>query len=271
MPEGPEIFIRAAELRPKLVGKKLMTIKNPDSKTTSVNAIVKEIGTKGKKLWFELDNGMYVLFSFALEGEIVMYGEVQPKRLIGEFIFEDGCKCSFTDHMKYAKFVYCNEEKFRDSLPQGVDPLHELYGMREWISICQDNGNKLIAKFVYDQSIIAGIGNMYRSEVLHAANIDPTAKLKNIDDASLEKLLIAIYRILGAAAKGNYTMQVHGKSFDPNGNAVKKVKVAPKLYVWSTITPTVPVKCRVSPRKKSSDVYVDNGNESASERSDNDL
>lgn len=265
MPEGPEIFIKAEVLRPKLVGKKLLTFKSYD-KVTSVNSTITSIGTKGKKLWFELDNGMYILFSFALEGDIVMHGEVQANRLIGEFVFED-CKCSFTDHMKYAKFIYCNEEKFKDALPQGVDPLHELYGMREWIALCQENGNKLIAKFLYDQNMIAGIGNIYRSEILHAAHIDPTSKLKNIDEETLKSLLVFIYLILGAAAKDKYTLQVHKKSFDADGNPVTKVKVAPKLYVWSTIKPAEPLKCRVSPRKKSSDVYVNKEDNSGEESS----
>ncbi len=50
-----------------------------------------------------------------------------------------------------------------------------------------------------DQSFIAGIGNAYSDEILHAANLSPYALAANLDDGELSRLHNAMLTVLGAA------------------------------------------------------------------------
>jgi formamidopyrimidine-DNA glycosylase len=49
------------------------------------------------------------------------------------------------------------------------------------------------------QSVIAGIGNAYSDEILHAARISPFATAKSLDHGSVQVLYDAIHSVLGTA------------------------------------------------------------------------
>lgn len=92
------------------------------------------------------------------------------------------------------------------------------------------------------QSVIAGIGNAYSDEILHAARISPFASAKSLDRASVQNLYESIHGVLGAAlaeAQGKppkdlkdakrSAMRVHGRTGQPCpvcGDAVREVSFA---------------------------------------------
>ncbi len=51
------------------------------------------------------------------------------------------------------------------------------------------------------QSVIAGIGNAYSDEILHAARISPFAIAKSLDRETVRVLYDAIHSVLGAAVQ----------------------------------------------------------------------
>jgi formamidopyrimidine-DNA glycosylase len=58
-----------------------------------------------------------------------------------------------------------------------------------------------------NQSVIAGIGNAYSDEILHAARISPFALAKSLDRTEVQRLYDAIHTILGTAVE-----EAHGKA-----------------------------------------------------------
>ena len=46
-----------------------------------------------------------------------------------------------------------------------------------------------IGDVLLDQSVVAGIGNLWRSELLYDAGIDPQRRLNELDDGELRSLL----------------------------------------------------------------------------------
>jgi endonuclease-8 len=59
-----------------------------------------------------------------------------------------------------------------------------------------------IAEALLDQTAVAGLGNVYRSELLFMARIDPSARAASLDPAVLEPLLMMGVRLLGANTGG---------------------------------------------------------------------
>ncbi len=92
------------------------------------------------------------------------------------------------------------------------------------------------------QSIIAGIGNAYSDEILHAARISPFALAKSLDQTDVQRLYDAIHTILGTAvaeAQGKPPnelkdtkrshMRVHGRTGEACpvcGDTVREVSFA---------------------------------------------
>ncbi|OFI39573.1 DNA lyase [Arthrobacter sp. SW1] len=92
------------------------------------------------------------------------------------------------------------------------------------------------------QQVVAGIGNAYSDEILHAAKISPFAIAKTLDDSSRDRLYAAIGEVLSeavAAAAGKppeqlkdskrNTMRVHGRAGQPCpvcGDTIREVSFA---------------------------------------------
>ena len=53
-----------------------------------------------------------------------------------------------------------------------------------------------IAEALLDQSVVAGIGNIAKSEILFSAGIDPRAKVTELGDGEMPKLLKAVHETL---------------------------------------------------------------------------
>ncbi len=67
----------------------------------------------------------------------------------------------------------------------GPDPLDGAFTIQEFVGILEAGGRKHIKGLLRDQSVIAGIGNAYSDEILHAARMSPfTPAAMGQDDAA---------------------------------------------------------------------------------------
>ncbi len=106
--------------------------------------------------------------------------------------------------------------------------------MKEWHAVCEPHKSKLIASFLTMQDVIAGIGNKYRSEIMHVSNIPPSFRVSELSKEQREILLVVIYRILKASARNEYNYTVYGLERTVSGDPIERVEVARGIYVWST-------------------------------------
>lgn len=102
----------------------------------------------------------------------------------------------------------------------GPDPLAAGFELRLLL------GRKMqIKRLLRDQKIIAGIGNAYSDEILHAARISPFAIAEQLDDDEVARLEQAVAEVLSTAMAGaagkpaselkdskRARMRVHGRS-----------------------------------------------------------
>ncbi len=106
----------------------------------------------------------------------------------------------------------------------GPDPLSPSFDIETFAAILAPNPHQ-IKGLLRNQGTIAGIGNAYSDEILHAARISPFAVAKSLDRATVQVLYDAIHAVLGAAvaeAAGKApnelkdakrsTMRVHGRA-----------------------------------------------------------
>lgn len=235
---------------------------------------VNHISRKGKYILTEFSEGERMLTHLGMTGKllVVSSGSELPKHshVIIEFK-ENGRYLVFNDIRRFGRMVIDDDggkiESIIDSL--GADPLK--ISAEEFVDILFSH-KKMIKSLLLDQSIIAGLGNIYVDESLYDAGIHPRTISCDIKREYAEKLHASIQKILKSAIKaggssirdfvsengdaGYFQIEhkIYGKAGQEClrcGSIIEKIKVGSR-------TSSICVNCQPPPLPKSSpDVYRD--------------
>jgi formamidopyrimidine-DNA glycosylase len=122
----------------------------------------------------------------------------------------------------------------------GPDPRHFNISTEGWRGIYRKPKlqNKLISDVLLDQSLVCGIGNWLKAEILYEAGISPYRTMASLSDAELELCRIKYLKIQQAAylakgltvhsywapdgTAGTYNRKIYERRVDPAGNEVRK-------------------------------------------------
>jgi formamidopyrimidine-DNA glycosylase len=110
----------------------------------------------------------------------------------------------FSDVRKFAKIVLDDTEKI-NSLPEikklGVDAMSKDFTFQKFLEILNKRKQRPIGMILMEQELIAGIGNIYRSEILFEAGVLPQRKSEKLSLAEQEKIYKNIQKVLKKAIK----------------------------------------------------------------------
>src|SRR6185369_807551 len=91
--------------------------------------------------------------------------------------------------------------EFTTGSPQlGPDLLGESFDMDEALRRMREHPAEEIGNVLLNQQGVAGIGNIWKSESLHAAGVDPFKQVKDLDDATVVNILTIARKQLRASA-----------------------------------------------------------------------
>ena len=141
----------------------------------------------------------------------------------------DELKMDFSDLRKFGKIVLLDTKKIEE-LPEikklGVDAMSREFNLKKFKEILEKKPKSIIGLLLMDQNLIAGIGNIYRSEILFAAGVDPKRKVESLKEAEIEKIFDDTKKILKLAIKmrGTSDSDYRDTSGKP-GNFQKVLKV----------------------------------------------
>jgi formamidopyrimidine-DNA glycosylase len=108
----------------------------------------------------------------------------------------------------------------------GPEPLEQNFSAKDFIERLYKRQNSNIKAVLLDQSIIAGVGNIYADESLFAAGIHPASIVKAVPKAKLEKLYRELRRILNLSIKyGGTTDRNYVDALGHRGNYMDEAKV----------------------------------------------
>ena len=168
------------------------------------------IGLSGKKtLWVHLRMTGNLLFKngHLAPNERVM-SLVERKHVHFELCFDDNSRLLFADPRKFGRVAVVDEEPDKVAKnPErfllaklGLEPLSRMFSLRRFAMQIQKR-NKAIKEVLMDQSIIAGIGNIYASEILFAASINPFKKARDLTSEEISRLHCSQRAILKKAIR----------------------------------------------------------------------
>jgi len=110
----------------------------------------------------------------------------------------------FSDLRKFGKIVLVNTDKIenlKEIKNLGVDALSRKFTLKKFKEILKKRQNSLIGVILMNQNLIAGIGNIYRSEILFDAKILPARKTGGLEPKEIENLFKSVKKILKKAVK----------------------------------------------------------------------
>jgi endonuclease-8 len=200
MPEGDTIAQSARTLAGVLVGRTVRAIRSP---VPGVEARARALGVVGSQVAAVEPRGKHLLVCFStgavLRTHLRMTGAwhlyrvgspwQKPARL-ARVVVEAGDVAAVCFSAPEVELLSADEAARHAGLERlGPDVLGVAFDEHEALARLRAAGERSIADALLDQAIVAGIGNVYKSEVLFLERVSPFAAVASLDDETLRRLL----------------------------------------------------------------------------------
>lgn len=217
MPELPEVDRAARALSRAALGKTIASIraihpalrrKLPPSRSRAARGKrIERIERRGKHQLLHLDSGDTLVVHFRMNGDWKIGGTDQDLDPFARAVIEltDGTRVSLVDRRALSSITL--DKRGTSSLPrlgrEASDPALDGNYLLEALKPRRMG----IKPALMDQSVIAGLGNIYAAEALWEAEIDPRTPASAVAKATLDRLVEAIRGVLSPRRRrpGRYT------------------------------------------------------------------
>jgi formamidopyrimidine-DNA glycosylase len=210
MPELPEVETVKNELVPHIVGRKLTGItllwegivKKPsaaDFRSRLIGQQITGMSRRGKYLIVSLSSEDRLILHLKMSGSLLISRDSSepPKYTRAIIHLDDGISVFFRDPRKFGA-MWLVEDTSSVIKKLGPEPLEADF-TSQVLAQRLSQRKAPIKALLLDQSVIAGIGNMYADEALFATRIHPLRTGESLSRDEIERLHHAIQQILRAA------------------------------------------------------------------------
>lgn len=197
MPELPEVETLCRQLQKKIIGKKILSSEVYDSKLAHVKDLqgstIVAVRRNGKTIEIILDDGNSVLIHLRMTGRLFWQEKSdRPKHSRWRISLGSG-NLYLVDPRRFATITV---------LPTKAHPAANdlMLGFEQQPFITKHGMRKTKVKnLIMDQKAVAGIGNIYACEILHAAGIHPERMAATLLNKDWKKIFEKTKRILKKA------------------------------------------------------------------------
>jgi endonuclease-8 len=219
MPEGDTIHRAAATLRRAIGGQAVTRFESVLPKLTRVDAdtplrgrIVERVEARGKHLLIWFSGDLVLRTHMRMNGSWHIYrpGErwQRPHRDM-RIVIETAAMHAVAFTVPVAEFVTAAQLANHDVVAElGPDPLSDTFRADDAIERMQGHGDTAIADVLLDQTVIAGIGNVFKSEVLFGARINPFVPVSQLTREQLAAIVAVAVRFMRANVVSGFSRTV---------------------------------------------------------------
>ena len=215
MPELPEVETVRRGLERHAVGRHIRSVEVGRERVvrrTSREALIDGLsGTtieaanrRGKYLLLPLDSGDEAMIHLRMSGQVLIApaGTVRPPHTHVVLHLDDGNELWFVDPRTFGEVVVFDPDRAAEQVPDvanlGADPIADDLTLPVLRQLLRGR-RRLLKPLLLDQHLIAGIGNIYADEILHAARLRPDRISNELSLLAERRLHDSIGSILGAA------------------------------------------------------------------------
>ncbi len=229
MPELPEVEGIRRRLEPRVVGQRIAALDVLDSKlwlpaeglsaADVAGRTIEALDRHAKLLQWRLSDGLSLVLHLKLAGQVV-YASASGERLVGghpyplpgaalpdrstRFVLHlgDGAQVFVNDQRRFAWLRLLPQQEadaFIAAQGFGPDPLAPGFTPEVLAERLRRRQNRPIKAALMDQTCIAGLGNIYADEALHAARLHPLTRTGDLTAGEVARLHRAIIAVLEVA------------------------------------------------------------------------
>lgn len=217
MPELPEVETVRRGLIKLIVGRTVKTVSSDtvksfpnaaaDVKKYLVGAKINDVRRRAKVLLIDLSTNYSLVIHLKMTGQMVFIGKskhfgaghpneslihsLPDKSTRVIFEFTDGTHLYFNDQRKFGwvRLMPTTEVPNIDFMKRvGPEPLEADFTLEQFVERFKRRPNTSIKAALLDQSVIAGVGNIYADESLWGAKIHPKRLVKTLTKSEFNKL-----------------------------------------------------------------------------------
>ncbi len=217
MPELPEVETIRRELEREAVGKRIKSVEVHGTRTvrrqTKKAFIAKLDGMKitgvdrkGKYLLVKLDSGDVLVIHLRMSGQLLRAAAKEPmaKHTHVVITFTQGGQLRFIDPRTFGEMFVASTDELTSEVPElaelGFDPVENPISWTVFGQLLMSRQMKL-KTLLTDQTIIAGLGNIYADEILFTAGLRYDRQSDSLSTQEIRRLYRSVVETLHEAIK----------------------------------------------------------------------
>lgn len=220
MPELPEVETTCRGIAPHVIGARVaeVIIRRDDLRqpiSGNLDTITRRgiisVSRRSKYLLLGIDDGRTLLIHLGMSGSLRVLSpsdEMKKHDHVGITLGQNK-QLRFHDPRRFGLILLLDGDPHEHSLLKnlGPEPLGENFTTACLKAACAKR-SAAIKQVIMDGKVVVGVGNIYASESLFRAGIDPRIPAKRISNAKIAKLVDAIRAVLAdAIAEGGTTLR----------------------------------------------------------------
>lgn len=237
MPELPEVETIKRDLQPRVIGRTITgvhlywsgAVAKPSADELvgqTAGRRIEAISRRGKYLILGLSGGKHLIVHLRMTGRFMHRSAGDPEDTYTRAVFEleDGSQLRFADLRKFGRLWLVDDpEEVVGKL--GPEPLGEEFTI-DYLAGALAKRSLPVKALLLDQTIIAGIGNIYADEALFLARIHAKRVARSLSGEEIARLHQAIRAVLalGIANRGT-TLSDYRDAFGLKGRQQEALKV----------------------------------------------
>jgi endonuclease VIII len=226
MPEGDTILLAARALHRALAGQVVVRFESVFAHITRVadddrviGRTIESVSARGKHLLIALSGDLVLHTHMRMNGSWHIYPRgarwTRPARDMRILIATERA-VAVAFNVPVAELLTSRELARHDDLRSlGPDVLAESFDRADALRRMRERNREAVADVLLDQRVMAGIGNVFKSEILFLARVHPFAPAAALTDAQLDAAITIARKVMTVSvAVGRRTTR---SSLDPGG------------------------------------------------------
>ena len=229
MPELPEVELVAQSLdklvknrqivAAELLRERLAPYNSPaDFAEKLASATINFVRRRGKHILFDLDNGHTLIAHLRMSGRFMLLPTERenPKYTHAAFYFADETRLVFQDQRHFGLMKIVATDALHDAKELkklAPEPFSDDFDKKYFRAILKTS-KKNLKEFLLDQTKVTGLGNIYASEAMFLARVNPRIPANEVSAKKADVLLEKIRAVLQESIAHGSTLNVDPENID---------------------------------------------------------
>ncbi len=215
MPELPEVETVRRSLEAGLLGRRIASVTKVGWPRTIAapaadvfqervhDRLVTKLERRGKYIIIRLDAGEALVVHLRMTGRLTLSAATDEADAHTHVVFQlvDGGQLFFNDTRKFGRIWLLDDRELEALFARlGPEPLEEAFTRATFHTLLRHRKGRL-KPLLLDQSLVAGLGNIYVDEALWTARLHPLRTVASLDDDDIDRLYEAIRSVLMEAVE----------------------------------------------------------------------